>query len=53
MQIACIILAAGKSLRFGENKLLAPVSGAPLLSHTLRAIPTSLFSQILVVVSHP
>lgn len=53
MRIACIILAAGKSLRFGENKLLAPVSGAPLLSHTLHAIPTPLFSQILAVVSHP
>lgn len=32
---AVIILAAGRSVRFGENKLLAVVSGKPLYQHTL------------------
>ncbi len=32
---AVIILAAGRSVRFGENKLLAVVSGKPLYRHTL------------------
>lgn len=53
MQIVCVVLAAGKSLRYGENKLLASVEGTPLLSHTLQAIPFPLFSQVLAVVSHP
>ncbi len=52
MQIGCIILAAGKSTRFGGNKLLAPLEGIPLLAHTLQAIPSSLFSQVLAVVSN-
>jgi len=53
MQIGCIILAAGKSTRFGGNKLLTSLDGVPLLARTLQAIPTDLFSQILAVVSHP
>lgn len=53
MRIGCIILAAGKSTRFGENKLLIPLEGEPLLARTLQAIPTHLFSQVLAVVSHP
>ena len=53
MRIACIVLAAGKSLRFGSNKLLAWVEGVPLISRTLQAIPIPLFSQVVAVVSHP
>lgn len=51
MQIGCVILAAGKSTRFGSNKLLASLNGIPLLAHTVQAIPTSLFSQVVAVVS--
>lgn len=53
MDIACIVLAAGKSTRFGSNKLLAPLTGRPLLAHTLGAIPRPCFSQIVAVVSDP
>lgn len=53
MRIGCIVLAAGKSARFGGNKLLADLGGSPLLVHTLQAIPSPLFSQVLAVVSHP
>lgn len=51
MQVGCVVLAAGKSTRFGANKLLAALGGVPLLARTLQAIPTGLFSQVLVVVS--
>lgn len=53
MGIGCIILAAGQSTRFGGNKLLAPLTGKPLLAYTLQAIPTDLFTRVLAVVSHP
>lgn len=53
MRIACIVLAAGKSTRFGANKLLAPLVDRPLLVHTLDAIPRSCFSQVVAVVSDP
>lgn len=53
MRIACIVLAAGKSTRFGANKLLAPLAGKSLLEHTLEAIPLPCFSQVVAVVSDP
>ncbi len=53
MGIGCVILAAGKSVRFGANKLLAPLAGKLLLEHTLDAIPTPCFSQVVAVVSDP
>ena len=53
MGIGCVILAAGKSVRFGANKLLAPLAGKQLLEHTLDAIPTPCFSQMVAVVSDP
>ena len=53
MGIGCIILAAGKSVRFGGNKLLAPLAGKLLLEHTLEAIPHPCFSQVVAVVSDP
>lgn len=53
MGLGCIILAAGKSVRFGGNKLLAPLAGKLLLEHTLEAIPLPCFSQVVAVVSDP
>lgn len=53
MELSCIILAAGKSVRFGGNKLLAPLAGKLLLEHTLEAIPLPCFSQVVAVVSDP
>lgn len=32
---AMVVLAAGRSVRFGDNKLLAAISGRPLYQHTL------------------
>ena len=53
MRIACIVLAAGKSTRFGGHKLLAPLAGKLLLEHTLDSIPLPCFSQVVAVVSDP
>ena len=33
-----IVVGGGSSARFGSNKLLAPVSGRPLITHTIDAI---------------
>ena len=52
MKIGCIVLAAGKSTRFGkEDKLLQPLGGSPLLLCTLSALPVNLFEAFCVVTS--
>lgn len=38
MRIGAVVLAAGLSTRFGENKLLARFGGRPLLGHALKAL---------------
>lgn len=37
MRLTCLIMAGGKSSRFGSQKLAAEVCGRPLLEHSLRA----------------
>lgn len=37
MKLAAIIVAAGSSRRMGFDKLLAPISGKPVLQHTVEA----------------
>lgn len=50
MQIAALVLAAGRSVRFGPgNKLLANLEGTPVLAHTLAAVSAAGFDQTLVV----
>jgi len=51
VKIGCVIKAAGKSRRFGENKLLAELDGRELLSYVLEALPRERFSKITAVVS--
>lgn len=51
-RVAAIVLAAGRSSRMGENKLLMPVHGAPMI---VRVVDAALWSQscsTLVVVGH-
>lgn len=38
MRIGAVVLAAGLSARFGENKLLAHLGGRPLLGYALEAL---------------
>ncbi|MDQ7054258.1 MAG: nucleotidyltransferase family protein [candidate division KSB1 bacterium] len=52
-RVAAVVLAAGKSSRMaGENKLLLPFRGRPLILHTLAALRDAGLSQIVVVVGH-
>lgn len=53
MKIGCVIMAAGASRRFGQNKLLAPLAGKPLLAHVLDALPKARFERIAAVASAP
>jgi molybdenum cofactor guanylyltransferase len=43
-----IVLAGGRSSRFGSNKLAADVDGSPLLHHAIRAV-SDVCAEVLVV----
>ena len=51
LRLGCVVLASGKSTRFGGNKLLADLGGKPVLARTLSAVPKELFEKVTVVVS--
>ena len=51
MKLGCVVLAAGRSRRFGENKLLQPLGGRPVLAHVLSALPRERFAKIVAVAS--
>lgn len=53
MRYGCVLMAAGTATRFGENKLLYPVGGIPMMARALQAIPSSLFARAVAVVSAP
>lgn len=44
-----IVLAAGRSERFGGGKLAAPLAGRPLLDHAVRAALAAPAEQVIVV----
>lgn len=48
-KLGCLIMAAGNSNRFGENKLFAAYRGTSLLELALLAVPTECFSRVTVV----
>ena len=47
----CIVMASGVGARFGGNKLMAELCGAPLVGHVVRATD-GLFSRRVVVTRH-
>ncbi|WP_334181927.1 nucleotidyltransferase family protein [Novosphingobium sp.] len=49
MTFAALVLAAGASRRFGDDKLSAPLAGEPLLFHAVRAARAAPVSRVLVV----
>jgi molybdenum cofactor cytidylyltransferase len=49
MNLAAIILAAGKASRFGGDKLSASFSGEPLLAHAIRAARAGPVSRVILV----
>ncbi len=50
--IAGVILAGGKSSRFGSNKALAVVQGKPMISHAIETLE-ALFTEHLLVTNSP
>ena len=48
--VSGIVLAGGRSARFGRDKLAEPVDGRPLLEHAIGAV-AGLSSEVLVVVA--
>lgn len=52
-RIAAVILAAGRSTRYGaRNKLVEEIDGAPMVAHVVRAALASRADGVLVVTGH-
>lgn len=52
-RIAVLVLAAGRSTRFGpSNKLLADLDGEPVVRHSVRAALASIARPVMVVTGH-
>lgn len=51
-RIAAIVLAAGKSTRFGSTKMIAPINGKPLVQHALLAATRVCEGAVHLVVGH-
>lgn len=49
LKLGCVVMAAGNSVRFGDNKLLADFDGKPLIENILNNIPTECFHKIYVI----
>ncbi len=52
MRVAAVILAAGASRRYGEDKLLVELDGKPLLQHAVDAANASGVDDVIVVLGH-
>ncbi len=53
MKTGCVLKAAGKSRRFGRNKLLEDLNGKPVLAYVLDAVTKCRFEKIVAVTSCP
>ena len=49
---SAVLLAGGRSARFGSDKLLAPVAGAPLIVHSVRGA-LAMFQEVVLVAKEP
>lgn len=52
-KIGCLVMAAGNASRYQSNKLAAKLDGKPLIQHALDAVPSHLFSDVVVVTQYP
>lgn len=48
-----MLMASGAGRRFGGNKLLHPVEGAPMIERAMAAVPAELFHRACVVSCYP
>ena len=53
MKLGCVVMAAGNSSRFGENKLAQHVNGKTVFRRTLESIPAESFDGVVVVLNSP
>lgn len=51
--VGCVIMASGRAVRFGSNKLLADFGGAPLIARALDAAETPALAARVVVTRSP
>ena len=51
-RICCFLTASGRSRRFGENKLLYPFHGQPMIQYAIDAVRVPEIQQILIVTVH-
>lgn len=52
-RIAAVILAAGMSSRMGQQKLLLPLGGKPLLSYVLNLVHNQSWTDSVVIIGQP
>lgn len=53
MRLGAVLMASGAAKRFGENKLLYPVDGVPVIERAFSALPAVLFDRASVVSCYP
>lgn len=51
-RIGCLVMAAGMSARFGENKLFRALDGKTLIARALEAVPGAQFAAVTVVTQY-
>ena len=52
LPIGCLVMAAGNSVRFGENKLMIPVDGKAMIRRALETVPAEKFAAVTVVTQY-
>ncbi len=53
VQLGAVLMASGSARRFGENKLLHPVEGIPMIERAMGILPPDMFSKAAVISSYP
>lgn len=53
MRLGAVLMASGMARRFGENKLLHPVDGVPMIERAMAALPPGMFTKAGLVTSYP
>ncbi len=53
MRLGAVLMASGAAERFGENKLLCPADGVPIIERVFSAVPAGLFARANVVSCYP
>jgi len=53
LKVGCVVMAAGLSTRFGQNKLLVELDGRSLIRRALDAVPSDKLDRVIVVTCFP